>query len=145
MAGSVAESPPLDVDPVPAFAINHQITFRVRGGRRQCDQVAKFRDKVATRQLRVRNCVDLRVAVEVSPSRRGACKEFFQALSWFERTGIQKEQMVTCPRGLKLYTTSYVLIGEATRDGRRWNQEGCTAIGQQNLVAEPPPPDEMKD
>lgn len=120
------------VEPGGTYALNHQIEWNVTGGRVNCTSVQSFwTDLLAREMLPSADRTGWRVAIEISPERRSACRAFFAAVDWLKSKGIVEDRLVTCQRSLRLYTRSYSDVGMVVFPANTWKwcAEGLTELG----------------
>ena len=126
------------VKALPVYALNHQLEFKIQGGRDTAENVVGlWREAVACNRIDfgISSNDDIKVSAEVSPWRREACRAFFSACTTIRAKGIREDQMVSCPRSLRLYTAAYGLLGEVADDGTwKWCSEGCESLGVGSLA-----------
>ena len=120
------------IKPNQPFALNHQLAFRVEGGRYMCDKIVTlWNDKIASDGFKISNKT-VRASTEISEERRQLCRNFFEALEWTKQKGIGDDKIMACTKGLRLYKQSTKeLIGETPRGAERWRWdiELCKTIG----------------
>ena len=98
------------------YALNHQIVFEIKGGWNMCTIVSiYFQAGIDSKKIDVNGCYDLTARVEVSPSRRVACKQFFEVVDWLRTKNIEDRQLVTCPRSLRFYMSTHKEVGWINR------------------------------
>ena len=113
-----------NVTPETPVALNHQLCFRVGGGRQTVFAVvASWRDLLSTKMVAVRGRTDLRVSAEVSPTRRAQCKKLFDALACIKSKGKEETDFHICPKSLKLYSRAYAVVGSIDPASGQWSWE----------------------
>ena len=104
--------------PAVPYATNHQIFIAIPGGFGSCRQLADaLNAKITEKGIRI-NGNDIKALVETSPSRKGQCKLFFDAVEQLERLNVAADRFKVCPKGLRIYdANTFELVG-SPKDGR---------------------------
>ncbi len=104
--------------PAVPYATNHQIFLSIHGAFGSCRLLADtLNAKIMEKGIRV-NGNDIKALVETSPSRKGQCKLFFDAVEQLGRLNVAADRYKVCPKGLRIYdSATFELVG-SPKDGR---------------------------
>lgn len=113
------------------FAWNHQLAFRVSGGRGSCDEVVqKFQALFDANVVTIRER-KLKASIECSPQRKKAWALFKRAEERLRKANVPDTSLVECTRLLQWWPKEQTLVGQVdwVHEAWKWEATGLAELG----------------